>query len=144
MKNIFAVFIFIFLFTSSCYYSDPSTYQVDIESDYNPFVEVVSNLGEYDSVPISDSLLFQYTITIDTGRLYFSDLYVGNLLINRSETLSDSFWIDPYYIKSPGDYQLTLLSYYKSYSERLADIYNAEFMVHDTAWTIKFYNEVSR
>jgi len=144
MKNIFTVFLLIFLFSSSCYYSDPSTYEVEIVSDYNPSVEVLSNLGIHDSVAILDSLLFEYMISIDTGRLYFADLYIGNLLIYRSESLSDSIWIDPYYITVPGDYTLTMLAYYKSYSESLADLYNAEFIVYDTAWTLKFYNEISR
>ncbi len=89
----------------------------------------------------TDSLLIKYEISIDTGRLYFADLYIGNYPLYRSVFETDSFWIAPDYVLIPGDYVLTLIAYYKSYSGSLADLMDAEFMVSDTNWTIKIYTD---
>jgi hypothetical protein len=141
MKNSLTIISLILLVSRSCYYSDPNTYTIDITLDYFPEIGISSNISEYDSISLSDSLLFKYEISIDTGRFYFTDLYMGSLQIFRSESDKDSLWIAPYYIEMPGDYTLTQISYFKSYSGSLADRLNSEYMAYDTSWTIIFYSD---
>lgn len=142
MRRILPLFLFLMLFTGSCYYMDTETYRVEVESTYNPFVQITSNLDDVDSIFVADSFLFKYEIEIDTGRLFFADLFIGNYQIYRSDTLRDSLWIYPYYIEMDGDYVLTLAAYYKSYSESLADRLNAEFFIADTSWIFSIRREL--
>lgn len=124
------------LSSASCYYSDPSIYDVEITTDYNPEVQVLSNLTGNDSVDINDSLLLEFEIIIDTGRFFFADLYLGNFPLTRIDSVIDSVWFAPYYVTDPGNYTLSLVSYIKSYTGSLADIFDAELMAFDTSWNI--------
>lgn len=135
MRRILPLFLSLLLLTGSCYYMDTDTYRVEVESTYSPFVNITSNLDDIDSIFVADSFLFKYDIEIDTGKLFFADLYIGSYQIYRADTLRDSLWIHPYYIEMDGNYVLTLAAYYKSYSESLADRINAEFFIEDTSWT---------
>lgn len=141
MKKQLIIFILLAIFSSSCYYSDLSTHRLDIISEYNPDISISSNIELYDSISLNDSLFFKYEIVIDTGSMYFTDLYIGSVIIYSSEDLMDSLWIVPSYIEVPGEYTLTQISYFKSYSGSLADKLDAEFISYDTSWTVKFYTE---
>jgi hypothetical protein len=90
---------------------------------------------------IVDSLLFKYAISIDTGKVYFADLYLDNLLIFRSDTVADSLWFYPEYIRNETSYDLTLVAYYTKRTGSLADIMDADFLLADTSWTVRFYKD---
>ncbi len=135
------VFIFLIILTASCFYTETDRYPTDIISEYNPKITFSSNIDTIKDITVTDSLLFSYKVAIDTGSLYFSDVYLGNLHLVRSDTTSDSLWIYPGYVNNNGDYELTLVSYFKSYSESLADIMNAEFLAADTSWSINIIRE---
>lgn len=137
MKRKYLILLIVFLSLNACFYIDNESYRVDITSSYNPEILISSNLDDLDSIIVPDSLFFKYNIQIDTGHLYFADLFIGNIQIFRFDTIADSLWINPFYISQPGDYILTLAAYCKTYTQSLADIINAEFLISDTSWTIK-------
>lgn len=141
MRKSLFVFAFLMVLTTSCFYVESEIYPTDIVSDYNPTITFSSNIDTINDLSVTDSLLFRYTVAIDTGTLYFSDLYLGNLQLMRSDTTSDSIWILPDYVAENGDYDLTLVSYFKSFSGSLADIMNAEFLSADTSWSINILKE---
>lgn len=124
----------------SCFYTDLSNYEVEIQGEYVPQISFASNLSGKDSVLIGDSIFFRYEILLDSGEYFFTDLYFDNQIIFRSDSLVDSLWIKPYYFADPGESILTLACFLKSYSGSLADIMNAEFLVADSAWAIKVYS----
>jgi len=142
MKKPVLVFIIISLFTSSCYYVENERYSVEITSDYKPSISLSSNLDTLDSISVTDSLLFKYSVEIDTGSLYFSDVYIGNMQLFRSDSTTDSLHIYPYYVSVSGDYELTLVSYFKTYTGSLADLMDAEFLAADTSWIIHINRDV--
>ena len=133
-------FIILFLLLSfrSCYYTDYDSYRVDVVPEFTPQIKISSNLDGLDSILVTDSLLFRYSIEIDTGQLFLADIYIGNSHVFRSDTISDSLWIYKDYVSLYGDYYLTLRAYYQSYSGSLADILGAEFLVADSIWTLTF------
>ncbi|MEX0982143.1 MAG: hypothetical protein WD577_12565 [Bacteroidales bacterium] len=133
-------FIVLFLLLSfrSCYYVDSDRYEVEIVPEFTPQVQISSNLDGLDSILVSDSLLFSYSIEIDTGQLFLADIYLGNSLVFRSDTISDSLWLYSNYVSFFGNYELTLRAYYKSYSGSLADIFDAEYFVTDSSWILTF------
>ncbi len=133
-------FILLLLLLSfrSCYYVDSELYVVDVDPEFTPQVQISSNLDGLDSIPVTDSLLFSYSIEIDTGQLFVADIYIGNAHLYRSDTISDSIWIYKNYVNSSGDHDLTLIAYYKSFTGSLADIFDAEFLAADTSYTLTF------
>jgi hypothetical protein len=112
---------------------------VEINSGYNPSIYIYSNISSYDSISLSDSFLVKYEIEIDTGSLFYSELFIGNYLFFRSEHLMDSLWFISSDIGIPGEYTLTQVAYFRTYSGSLADRYNAEFIPYDSSWTFKLY-----
>jgi hypothetical protein len=139
MKKNWLILLLLLLISGSCYFTDLSTYEVDIISTYEPTVGVESNLREYDSISFIDSTLLEFNIHIDTGALYFADLYLGTVPIFRTDTINSELWLTPFEVANPGDYILTLLTYYKSYSGSLADVFDAEFMIYDTSWNLTIF-----
>ncbi len=137
MRTGFIIFVLLLGF-NSCYYVDSERYGVDIVPEVTPQAHISSNLDGLDSILVTDSLLFSYSIEIDTGQLFLTDIYLGNSHIYRSDTISDSLWLYRDYVSFYGDYDLTLVAYYESYSGSLADIYEAEFLASDTSWTLTF------
>lgn len=134
--------ILLLVFTvHSCIYTDNSSYFEEIEPDYNPTVRITSNFDTIDSITIVDSLLFRYEISIDTGTLYFADLFLENQQLFRSDTLVDSLWFYPEYIYDGETYDITLRAYYRSYTGSLADAFNAEFLLTDSVWTVQFFTD---
>jgi hypothetical protein len=132
------IILILLLSFKSCYYTDYESYIVDVVPEITPKVEISSNLDGLDSIVVTDSLLFSYSIEIDTGQLLLADVYLGNALVHRSDTISDSLWFYKDYISFYGDHDLTLRAYYKSYSGSLADIIGSEFLIADSIWTITF------
>jgi|GEM_PF-2529815 len=137
-----AVFILcILLFAArSCFYVDDSQYRVEIDPDFDPVVTFTSSFDAIDSIRIVDSVLFKYEISIDTGTLYYADLYLANLHLFRSDTLADSLWLYPYYINDGELYDITIIAYFKKYTGSLADILDAEPYIADTSWRVTFFN----
>ncbi len=135
------IILFLLLGFRSCYYVDSDRFEVDIVPEFTPQVQISSNLDGLDSIVVTDSLLFSYSIEIDTGQIFLADLYLGNSHIFRSDTASDSLWIYKDYVNFFGDYELTLRAYYRSYSGSLADIFDAEFFVTDSSWILTFREE---
>ncbi|MCF8225601.1 MAG: hypothetical protein K9J30_06955 [Bacteroidales bacterium] len=132
-----SLFVILLLFSvRSCFYVDTQEFETEIYLDFEPEVTISSNFDQLDNIRITDSIYFSYEIQIDTGKLYFSDLYLDNYLIYRSSSTADSIWIFPYYIEEDGDYDLTILAYYKSLTGSLADVLDAEPYVEDTTWVI--------
>ena len=143
MKRILYVLLLLLLTAKSCFYLDNGEYFVEIESDYNPTVTITSTFDSIDSIMIVDSLLFKYEIMIDTGSLFFADLYLDNFQLYRSGRRTDSIWFQPYFVNYGQSYDISLLAYYKTYTGSLADIMDAEFMLYDTTWTVTFYKEIN-
>jgi hypothetical protein len=139
-KAVFITFILL-LAARSCFYVDDSQYWVDIDAGYTSRVTITSSFDTIDSIMIVDSLLFKYEISIDTGEVYFADLYLNNLLIFRSDTVADSLWFYPDYFRTETTYDITLVAYYTKRTGSLADIMDADFLVADTSWTIRFLSE---
>ena len=134
--------ILLLMFTvNSCFYTDNSSYYAEIEPDYNPKVSITSNFDTIDSITIVDSLLFRYEISIDTGTLFFADLFLDNQQLLRSDTVADSLWFYPDYISSGETYDITLRAYYRTYTGSLADALDAEFFLSDTVWTVQFFTD---
>mgnify|MGYP006284746063 CR=1 FL=1 len=117
---------------------DMSEYEVEITPEIVPQVTIETNMDELDSLVISDSTIFSYTISVDTGMLYFSELYVDKTIFSSSDTAVSNVWLHPGLVDTTGDHTITLLAYYKSLTGSLADNLNAEFRVADTAWTLPF------
>lgn len=122
----------------SCYYVDSDVYRVDITPEITPRAIISSNLDTLDTIFVTDSLLFKYLVDIDTGQLYLADIYLGNFHLYRSDTIEDSIWIYRNFVPFHGDYDLTLVAYYRTLSGSLADILDAEFLASDTSWTLTF------
>ncbi|MFC2080154.1 hypothetical protein ACFLRQ_01630 [Bacteroidota bacterium] len=137
MKKLSHILILVLFTTNSCYYSDLDTHEVEIQNNaYSPSISIKTNLDTMENIIFSDSLFFRYEIEIDTGRLYVSDLYLDNIQFFRSDTVVDSLFIIPGSLFYDGNYELTMLAYYKTYSGSLADILDAEFFIKDTSWII--------
>jgi hypothetical protein len=132
------IILLLLLSFKSCFYTDYERHSVDVVPEITPKVQISSNLDGLDSIIVTDSLLFSYSIAIDTGKLFLADVYLGSSLVHRSDTISDSLWFYKDYITIGGDYDLTLRAYYQSYSGSLADILGAEFLILDSMWTITF------
>ncbi|MEX0988390.1 MAG: hypothetical protein WD052_13010 [Bacteroidales bacterium] len=117
-----------------------------VTSDYSPLVNISSNFDGNDSITLTDSILFKYMIEIDTGKLFFADLYLGNsqgnYFIMRSDSLVDSLWLHPTLVNVNGDYELTLVAYLKSYTGSLADVLDTEFEISDTSWPLSIIRNV--
>jgi hypothetical protein len=139
MSRFALTILFLLIAAKSCFYVDNNSYYVDIETDYFPTVLIASNFDTIDTITIVDSLLFKYEISIDTGTLFFADLFLDNLQLLRSDTIADSLWLYPGYINNRETYDITLRAYYRTYTGSLADIMNAEFFQADTSWTVQFF-----
>ncbi|MDF1571005.1 MAG: hypothetical protein P1P82_05250 [Bacteroidales bacterium] len=140
-KAVFTLFILL-LAARSCFYVDDSQYRVEIDPAFNPVLHFTSNFDTIDSIRIVDSLVFKYEISIDTGKLYYADLYLGNLQLFRSDTLADSLWLYPYYINDGEMYDITIIAYFKKYTGSLADILDAEPYIADTSWRVTFFKNL--
>lgn len=140
MKKII-VYTLLVLVVTSCFYTDGEQFESTIVSDYKPDVSFSSNLPPLDSLERLDSLFFSFDVTIDTGRLYYADLFFNNTWIFRTDTTIDSLWILPQDQLSNGLYDLTLVATYKSYTRSLADLLDAEPRYADTTWQIIIYSE---
>lgn len=140
-RIVFTIFILL-IGARSCFYVDDGRYYVDINPDYESRVIITSNFDTIDSIRIVDSLMFKYEIEIDTGRLYYADLYLDNLQLFRSDTLVDSLWLYPSYINDGETYDITVRTFYKKFTGSLADIIDAEFFITDSIWTVTFYKEL--
>lgn len=137
MRTGFIILLLLLSF-KSCYYTDYDSYRVDVVPEFTPKVQISSNLDGLNSILVTDSLLFRYSIEIDTGQLLLADVYLGNSLLYRSDTIVDSLWLYLDYVSFYGDYDLTLRAYYESFSGSLADIIGTEFLVADSVWTLTF------
>lgn len=137
MRTGFIILLLLISFRS-CYYTDYDSYRVDVVPEFTPQVQISSNLDGLNSILVTDSLLFRYSIEIDTGQLFLADVYLGNSLLYRSDTIVDSLWLYRDYVSFYGDYDLTLRAYYQSFSGSLADIIGTEFLVVDSIWTLTF------
>ena len=142
MKKLSIILILFILALSSCYYMDLNPNNVEVISSYSPTVNITSNLDQVDTIRLIDSLFFSYTIDIDTGKLFFADLYLGSYQLLRSGAVADSFWMYFTNNNPPGEYELILSAYYKTYSGSLADKYNSEFFVADTSWVLNLEPEI--
>lgn len=140
-KAVFTLFILL-LAARSCFYVDDSRYWVEIDADFNPVLTFSSNFDTIDSIRIVDSLMFKYEISIDTGTLYYADLYLGNLQVFRSDTLADSLWLYPYYINDGEMYDITIIAYFKKYTGSLADILDADPYIADTSWRVTLFKDL--
>jgi len=137
MRTGFVILLLLLSFRS-CYYTDYENHIVDVIPEFTPQIQISSNLDGLNSILVSDSLLFRYSIEIDTGQLLLADVYLGNSLLYRSDTIADSLWVYMDYVNFYGDYDLTLRAYYQSFSGSLADIIGVEFLVADSIWTLTF------
>ena len=137
MRTGFFIILLLISF-KSCYYTDSESHVVWVDPPFTPQALISSNLDGLDSIPVADSLLFIYSIEIDSGQLFLADVYLGNVRLFGSDEISDSIWIYKDYVSFEGDYELTLIAYYESLSGTLADIIDAEFLASDTSWTLTF------
>lgn len=139
-KSVLIIFILL-LAARSCYYVDDSRHWVEIE-DYEPVVTFTSNFDTIDNIRIVDSLLFKYEINIDSGALYLADLYLNNMQLFRSDTVVDSLWIYPQYINDAETYYIHIVAYCRKFTGSLADILDADFLIADTSWTVRFFKDL--
>ncbi|MDA3823265.1 MAG: hypothetical protein PF450_11750 [Bacteroidales bacterium] len=141
MKKHSLIFLLFLLITNSCYYLDTESNRVDIILSYNPEVSIISTLDGIDSIRNSDSIYFRYEIDIDTGKFFYSDLILDNILIARFDSIIDSLWIPAYYIMEESIHNLTMVARYKTYSGSLADLMNTEYYIADTTWSFIIFSE---
>ncbi len=137
MKRYLVIALMVLLM-GGCFYVDVENYEVDIQSDYDPEITISTNLEDIDTISVADSLFFTYNIKIDTGRLYFTEVYLNYTKIYQSTKLNDSISFFPGYFVYPGYHSLTLIAYFKSYNGSLADIYNADYLTVDNSWVLNY------
>lgn len=142
MTRIVLTTLILLLAAKSCFYTDDSRYDVVIDHSVEPSVVITSNFDTIDSIRIVDSLMFRYEISMDTGMLYYADVFLGNLQLFRSDTLVDSLWLYPGYINDGETYDIVVSAYYKKMTGSLADIINAEFYITDSIWPVTFFKEL--
>ena len=129
------------LFCSSCFYSSDEIYYVDVSADILPIIEITSNLDTSLTYDILDSIHFQYEIVLDTGEIFFTQIYFNKDYIFLSEAASDSLWINPEDTLADGSYEIDMEVFYKSTSGSLTDKFDLEYILKDTSWLVKLGRE---
>lgn len=130
------------LLCSSCYYSSNESFFVDVNTDVLPEIDIKTNLDVTDTINHRDSIFFKYEVLIDTGNIYFSQLFFNEEFIFYSEEMADSLWINLNDTLSAGTYDLSMEVIYKSSTGSLADRIDAEYLLKDASWQIVFGKEV--
>ncbi len=82
------------LFTS-CNYSSDEIYFIDVSTEVLPTIEITSDIDTSTTYDVLDSILFKYEIVLDSGVVFFSQIYFNDDYIFLSEEMSDSLWINP-------------------------------------------------
>lgn len=111
---------------------------VEVDTDILPNIEITTNLNPADTLDISDTIFFNYEITLDTGKIFFTQIYFDDLFLYVSENMSDSISINPFDTLSIGSHDLYMEVVYKSTTGSLADKIDAEFLLKDTVWQVIF------
>jgi len=124
------------LFCNSCNYSSDETFYVEVDFDILPNIEVLSNLNSSDTIDKMDSIFFRYEIVLDTGGIFFSQIFFNEGFVFYSEEMADSLWINPVDTLSSGSYELYMEVLYKSATGSLADLIDAEYLLKDTTWQV--------
>lgn len=124
------------LLLSSCIYSSDEMFWVEVDTDTLPHIGITTNLNPTDTFEIQDTILFKYEIVIDTGYIFFSQLFFNDGFIHYSEHMADSLFVDPVDTLSIGSYELYMEVFYKSSTGSLADRIDAEFLILDTTWQL--------
>ncbi len=130
------VFAFVILFFTSCYYSSDEFYFVDIPSTELPEIVLSTNFDTLETIIIRDSILFEYEVSIDTGRLYITRIFLSEFYIFASDSIRDSLWINPTYLTEDGQYEMNMELIYKTTSGSLSDRIDAEYAKLDTSWNV--------
>ncbi len=134
--KISVVLTFVILLFTSCSYSSNEFYFLEIPYTGLPEIVLSTNFDTLENVLIRDSILFEYEVSIDTGKLYIARIYLGNYYIFSSDSIRNSLWINPTYLTNDGQYEMNMELLYKTTSGSLADRIDAEFAVLDTSWNI--------
>ena len=125
----------------SCYYSSNETHFVQVEPGPEPQISVSVNLDTLPTVTITDSLEVAYEITLDGGDLYQVDFFLDGYYIFRSDSLANSFYINPTYIQENGEYDLDMKVYYSTNSGTLANKFDAEAFEEVKNWLVAINRE---
>jgi hypothetical protein len=139
--RLFTILALTCLIFSSCSYSSNEIYFMDVNTDILPNIDITSNLDTSITYDILDSILFKYEIMLDTGEIFFTQIYFNNEYIFLSEEMSDSLWINPEDTLADGSYELDMEILYKSTTGSLADKFDLEFILKDTTWLVKLGRE---
>ncbi len=125
----------------SCYYSSNETHFVQVEPGPEPQISVSVNLDTLSSLTITDSLEVAYEITLDGGALYQVDYFFDGYYIFKSDSLENSFYINPSYIQQNGEYDLDMKVYYSTNSGTLANKFDAEAFEEVKNWVVTINRE---
>ncbi len=128
--------LLILLILSACDYSSDEIYFVEVDLSDLPELEISSSLDTMESVLITDSLLFEYEISIDTGKIFYTQIFFDESFIFASDSLANSVWINPDTSYNDGHYDIYMEVIYKSSTGSLADRINAEYLLKDTSWVV--------
>lgn len=135
-------FILAALLASCSYYNNEEYF---VEHTPGPLPDI-SLSTSFDTIAgdiiVLDSIRFSYTVTVDSGMVYFTYLEFQGSEGFIQDTNSASVWIRPDSTLPEPSYDLNMSVAYKTNSGSLADLINAEYAVLDTSWNIIVKEEV--
>jgi len=140
MKNKRYIYILVgfLMLCNACLYSDNEIFYVEPIPDLPPVIDVRTNLDTIATPVVEDSLLVEYDISIQNGKLYFVEAWLPGRSIYESDTSHGSFWLYPHDVLTPGIDTLHLDIYYSSNTNSLADVTGYEALEVNLKYGILF------
>jgi len=142
LKNRFWVLALLMLVNSCNYYN---TDEYFVEHLPSPVPELSIHTS-FDTLPypvvVVDSILFEYKVTLDTGRVYFTYLEFQGAEGFVYDTNAARVWLKPDPLLLESTYDLNMTIAYKTTSGSLADLIDAEYAFQDTSWTLQVKEEI--
>lgn len=123
---------------NACTYSDYGTHVVEPVAGDPPTITASTNLDTLLNPEVSDSLKVVYEVVVQNGTFYLLDATVGNSPVFDSDTSHGTFWLYPNDVQVPGVDTLTLLIYYSSNTNSLADVLGIEALYLRLNYAIDF------
>jgi hypothetical protein len=125
------------LLLASCTYYDNEEYFVDHTPGPLPEISLITSFDTIiGDIIATDSILFEYEVFLDSGRVFFTYLEFQELQGFINDTNAASIWLKPNKFLPGNTAELFMSVAYKTNSGSLADLYDVEYTLFDTSWTL--------
>jgi len=125
------------LFLNGCMYQSTDYYYNTVVPGEEPTLTFTTSLDTLSSA-VNDSFLIAFTANVDYGRILQVDFYyMDTALVYRSDTTTDTFWLNPFIGDTAYSDSLEVNVYYSTNTGSLADVLGGEYYYYIHSWYIQ-------